>query len=343
MKLFFKGYYGFENLGDDIFVHTAVWFCKRYQYEYLIHGYNLPSGVRGKKVTNKCNKYLTDIIYSIKSDYIIYWGGSTFERISSKTDLKYYLNKLKFLKKKVLTMGISIGPFKSEKRKKEVINFINRIKFSGVRDKASLEYSNSSIFTFDLAIITPLIFPVNEQRKDKLKFQKEYVITLNISNADNFNEYINIYKEFLLKNKKQIKEINLVVFNPNDYEISLSLYNEFKNMFNNINLIEYTNDTKYIIEKIATSDLVLGNRLHSAIIAYSYNIPFILNEYHKKCSDFLDTIDMKYKYRDLKNGEKINITEVIDKTSNFINPRYFREILLKKMDQLAKVIYNENL
>jgi len=41
---------------------------------------------------------------------------------------------------------------------------------------------------------------------------------------------------------------------------------------------------------IAACDAVVSVRLHGAITAYLCGVPFILFEYHKKCSDFLDDI-----------------------------------------------------
>ncbi|ERH34506.1 hypothetical protein SEQU_10260 [Staphylococcus equorum UMC-CNS-924] len=341
MKIFFKGYYGFNNIGDDIFVHTIDWFCKKYNYKYLIHGYNLPLGIKGKSVKSRGSKNIYDLIYSIKSKRIIYWGGSTFEQISSKSDLKYLLNKFNFFSKKVLAMGISIGPFNDEKSRNKITNFVDKMQFVGVRDKASINYSKNLEFTFDLAIITPLIFPnCNKPRENKTK---DFVISLNISEAENYDEYTKTYREFLLNNKESIKKVNILVFNTDDYEDSIMLYNKLKESFREVNIINYSSDTKYIVEKIASSDLLLGNRLHSAIIAYSYNVPFILNEYHQKCSDFLKTINMQYKYNELKNNPDESIIRVIENTKNCADSQYFRELLLEKLEKLAKVIRNEDL
>ncbi|MEB8096979.1 polysaccharide pyruvyl transferase family protein [Staphylococcus xylosus] len=339
MKIFFKGYYGFNNIGDDVFVHTIDWFCKKYNFEYLVHGYNLPNRINGKNIKNKFNKLFFDIYYSIKSKQIIYWGGSTFEKISSKRDLKFYLNKISFLNKKVLAMGISIGPFDTSENKNNIVSFIDKMKFVGVRDRESTRYSANTNFTFDLAIITPLVFRNIQINKNTDK--DKYTVSLNISGASNFKEYTTIYKNFLKENKKKIKELNILVFNKNDYNSSKNIYNEISKEITQVNFIEYTSDTEIIIEKIANSHLLLGNRLHSAIIAYSYDVPFILNEYHNKCTDFLETIEAKYTIENLAINTSESIENVIEMSNERVNPDEYRELLLEKMDKLAKVINDE--
>lgn len=341
MNIFFKGYYGFNNIGDDVFVHTIDWFCKKNNFKYLIHGYNLPKGINGKNVKNKYSKLIFDLFYSIKGNQIIYWGGSTFEQISSKKDLKYFLNKVVFFNKKVLTMGVSIGPFATQESKDDVLGFIDKMKFVGVRDIASTAYSPNIEFTFDLAIITPLVFPEIQFKENVVNNQ--YTVSLNVSHANNFKEYTNIYKEFLIENKNFIEELNILVFNDDDDQCSRDIYNELCDEIKEVNFINYTSETDVIINKIANSDLLLGNRLHSAIIAYSYDVPFILNEYHAKCTDFLKTIEVQFTFENLAMNTNLNINDVIEMSKFRKKPLYFRNIALKKLEKIAKVIKNEDL
>jgi hypothetical protein len=45
-----------------------------------------------------------------------------------------------------------------------------------------------------------------------------------------------------------------------------------------------------IVRAIASLNLLLTGRLHGALTAYQLGVPFILDEYHVKCADFLDDI-----------------------------------------------------
>lgn len=333
LKIFFKGYYGFENLGDDIFVHTIKWFANKNGYSYKIHGYNLPENTKGKKVRNKIEKNLFDIYYALTCKRIIYWGGSTFEKNSSKTDLKYYIMRIKFLRKKMLATGISIGPFKSTEEEKLLLDYIKDIDYVGVRDKKSMSYDKSFEFTFDLAILTPQIFNIIEKEVNKKK-----VVNINISNAKNLEEYQELYKRFLINNKKQIKKINVIVFNPSDYEISNKFYLDIKQYTDNVSLVKYTKDTMEMLKVIANSDLMLGNRLHSGIISYAYDIPFILNEYHEKCTDFVKTVEQKYDYKEFERTLDKGIDHVIEQASNNKKSEYFRRILYQQLEKMSEKI-----
>ena len=56
--IYFKGYYGFKNLGDDIFTVTADWICNNLwtSYKPIFLGENLPnisSNAIKIKVNNK--------------------------------------------------------------------------------------------------------------------------------------------------------------------------------------------------------------------------------------------------------------------------------------------------
>ena len=45
-----------------------------------------------------------------------------------------------------------------------------------------------------------------------------------------------------------------------------------------------------MLQLFSRSDLVISMRLHGAVLAYLLGVPFALNEYHQKCTDFCDDI-----------------------------------------------------
>ena len=335
MKVFFKGFYGFKNLGDDIFVHAINWFCQNNDIDYLIHGYNLPYGIKGKNVKNKYQKNLLDFVYSLKANEIVYWGGSTFESISRKTDLKNIINRFGFLKNKVSLFSISLGPFKNKIEENKALDFINELKYVGVRDKKSLSYSENTNFTFDVAILSPLIFKSQKENENKVNNKK--IISLNISDAKNYNEYTQIYLNYLIENKIDIAEVNVLVFNPDDYNKSEFIYKKLKNNHINCNFYDYTSDSKKLIDLISKSDFLLGNRLHSGILAYAYDVPFILNEYHSKCTEFLNTIGHEFKIHDL-NKLKLDFDQISKECKPKIKSTYFRNITLTELNNLERII-----
>src|SRR5690606_18747409 len=79
-------------------------------------------------------------------------------------------------------------------------------------------------------------------------------------------------------------------------------------------VVEYSRDTKKIWKSVAECDFVLSTRLHAAIFACFAEVPFMLNEYHRKCIDFLDDVGYSGQYR-LGNSEY----DIIDKAKEIIN------------------------
>lgn len=333
MKIFFKGYYGFENLGDDIFVHTIKWFSNKYGYKYIVHGYNLPENTKGRKIRNKFEKNWFDIYYSVICKKIIYWGGSTFEKNSSKTDLKFYLTRIKFFREKLFAFGISVGPFVNKKEENSLLTHISKLKYVGVRDKKSLNYNLNFNFTFDLAILCPDIIKV-----EKVLNNNKKIVSINISQAENIDEYILLFKKFLLVNRDKISKVNIIIFNPEDFYLSNKFYIDIKKYIENAYLINYSSNTVFMLSELANSDLMLGNRLHSGILAYAYRVPFILNEYHEKCTEFIKTIEQEFNYESFKNSIDIDLDKVINKAIVHKNPEYFKNILINELEILSRKI-----
>lgn len=336
MKIFFKGYYGFENIGDDIFVHIADWYIKNYnnQIQPIFIGRTLPYGINYIKTKNKMEKNFYDLKYLIKSDYIIYWGGSTFTRIGKVKDLKYYISKFNCISKKFLAYGISVGPFISQEKENAVLELLSKSNYVGVRDYESLKYSNNYRFSFDMAILTPSVFPVNKEEKQNRKWN----IGINLCEADNLNEYINYIEEFCINETEKINQIRIYIFNGNadiDREYSIKLYKKLIKCNLNVEIIPYTLDTKEFIQNFVNIDFLFGTRLHSAIIAYAYDIKFILNEYHEKCTAFLETINNPLRYDVLEEGFTIEQIETTD-YSSLVDPNYFRKLAINELLEINK-------
>ncbi len=108
-----------------------------------------------------------------------------------------------------------------------------------------------------------------------------------------------------------MKSISLI--NPHSYEV-----------------VCYTQKTQSIWAEISDCDFFISTRLHAAIFACFSQVPFILNEYHKKCTDFLDDIEYNEVLRSLnKSLDVISlgdfIIEVINGTRDYPKPKRLAE------------------
>lgn len=289
-NILFKGYYGFSNIGDDVFVLTANWWCEKYldKYKPIFIGKELPINIEGIRVSNKLRRYI-ELYYLFNSKNIIFFGGSLFNNQISVLDIRNIISKNDKLINKTMAFGVSIGPFVNQKDKLNNIKLLSAFNKVFVRDYSSF-VMNSSKFNYssDPALLLGEIFP-------KLMGRKNNNLGLNIGSFSSSSNNIKTIIKLLKKEDiyKRYSCIKCFVFNKNDFENTQLMVKKLNEQKLNINIeiIQYTNNTKNFLEEYSKCRVVIGERLHSAIIAMSFNIPFILFEYHKKCTDFLKEID----------------------------------------------------
>ncbi|MDB0579485.1 polysaccharide pyruvyl transferase family protein [Salinicoccus roseus] len=337
MKIFFKGYYGFKNIGDDIFVHIANWYFKNKMEnaELIFIGNELPKGIEYKKSSNKFHKNILEALYFMKADLIVYWGGSTFENISGLTDPKFYIMNFKLLSNKFLAFGISLGPFENEKDFLQIKKLTEKSSYIGVRDYKSLNFNKKANFTFDLAVLTPEVFPTPFQNP-----RNKWNIGVNFCQAKNIDEYYNYVKSFCIRESHEIQCVKIFVFNEKaiiDNQLSKKLYYELQSQGIKVNLIPYNLDTKVFLDHFTSIDFLFGTRLHSGIIAYAYNIKFVLNEYHEKCNAFVETINNPIREKDLVDTFSINYIKNVD-YSSLISPNELKNVTLEELNNLQFLI-----
>ena len=137
MKIFFEGFYGFKNAGDDAFVEVSSWGAEKYWKcnDNFFSGASLPETIHKIKTPNiKINAPGFDRITLLKNlkntDYFISSGGSTFSKLpihSNKSLASYY--KLINNNLKLGAIGVSIGPFKNSQEEKKVIKYLKGLSF----------------------------------------------------------------------------------------------------------------------------------------------------------------------------------------------------------------------
>lgn len=359
-KIYFKGYYGYKNLGDDIFTLSAEWICNNIwgNSKPIIIGENLPQVAQSTKkiiVKHGFMKNIIEFLVCIFSSKIIYFGGSLFTGGSTNyKDLKFYIKKIPFLYNKTGTIGTSIGPFKNEKAYMQIKDFLSKIKFIAVRDYSSenivkeMNLEDKSCFSFDNAILIKEVFPSLKKRTQKQQDKVKIAISLcryeSYNNMDILKEKKreDAIKEFLntLLQKNNIDEFVFIVFNGNPSVGDLAITREFNDYFSdkvNTEIVDYSEKTEGMLSEINDCDFLLGVRLHSGIVAYALEIPFMLIEYHNKCTEFLNTVNHNYRF-DIDNVEETfsNFRVIIEnkKIPNIKEPDFFKEIMIKELKKI---------
>ncbi len=366
-KINFFGYYGYKNTGDDSFIEVSSWGAINYwNFEELIFTVNNTPIIQTSNITfNKIpNIKGLNILYKrfsiLKSENIVFAGGSLFSNDILITDeISFFNLKNKLFKNKQFgAIGVSIGPFKSSVIEKKYIEIFKKFNFLTLRDKKSFDIACSynlpfkPILTFDLAALLPKIYghkfiKTNNALGISVCNYESYIKDGNIKSENERNLYVLNLISRVCQNFDTSLKINFYIFNGNDINGDYKLTNFYifelnKIGFYNINIFNYNNNVKAVWDSIRYSDVFLTTRLHASIFAYLQNIPFFLLEYHRKCTDFLDTIHYPNEQRIYKSIDCLeidinNISNVLANKNNYIlpdNPIIYEDLSLMNFTQI---------
>lgn len=362
-KIYFKGYYGFQNVGDDIFCVTADWICNNHwkETQAIFIGDKLPMISDNSIEVNPKNRILRriyEIYVCLAADAIIYFGGSVLSKVSGWKDIKFYFEKLRIFNKKIGTIGTSIGPFLNEKEYNSIKKLLLKFQFISVRDYSSLELlermnvSKAPNFSFDPAIIITDIYPSLKKKKyekNKIKIAvslcryeryKSGDLNIELKREKSLLNFI----DSLLKENDNIEEIIFFEFNGNPYNGDKEITEEFQKHIKSkvkTSIVSYTSDTEKFCNYLNECDFLLGVRLHAGILAYALSIPFLLVEYHPKCTEFLNTINKEMRFildNNKKNIESYNFIMNKGETSVMKDPKLFKDVFYETIDNIFKVL-----
>lgn len=327
MRILFDGYYGVKNSGDDAFVEVVSWGAlkkwKIENYRFLGKSENLPHTrviSEGLPFSIPKTSKLQKVGLLLNSDYLISAGGSTFHSIADHSS-KFYAKKLKNWKKKLKlgAIGVSLGPFKSTKDEKKVVEYLKNLKFLCLRDTYSYEYAQSLDLpyeptkAFDLAALLPKVY--SSRSKIKSRVQNKPVIGISVCNYESYIQDGDINQEE--KRNKYMEDLLRFLENSGDYKFNFFIINDHpkvgdrsltKRIISNVlpkdyEIIPYSRYTEKTWRKIESCDIMISIRMHGGIFACFSGTPFFMIEYHRKCTDFLNDIGQAEKYR-IYDGKK---------------------------------------
>ncbi|WP_201555133.1 polysaccharide pyruvyl transferase family protein [Psychrobacter sp. 72-O-c] len=360
-EILFTGYYGQQNTGDDAFLEVASWGAEKYWHKsnsiFLSRKKGLPvlcKDIRGYPLSIPKTYRLQEKLLLSSTDYLISAGGSTMSRELQADNIKRLAieRKKKNSKIRIGGIGVSIGPFKTIKDEKSTVEYLKNIDFLAVRDQASFDFLTSldlpykPVNAFDLAALLPEIYGV---QKKELLLNNKKVVGISVCPFESIvddNKIENEYKRnakiiSLLKilNKKEDIHFKFFIINGNPIVGDLQLTRETigKVSPNSYEIINYNKETRATWNEISSCDFIISTRLHAAIFACFSDTPFMLNEYHRKCGDFLDNIDYDESLRlfdsEYNPTEKANtIINILNDQSNYIYPKKICE--MKKKSEL---------
>lgn len=319
--ILFTGYYGHYNTGDDAFVEVSSWgaqnFWNKKNSIFLAKNERLPqtlSDIRGYPINIPKSTRLQNRLLLKSTKYLISAGGSTIHREIKPGNIKHLAMRMKMRDSnlKLGAIGVSIGPFNSIKDESSTINYLKNLDFLAVRDEQSYEFVNSldlpyqPINAFDLAALLPDIYTIEPKHYAN---KRKKIVGVSVCPYESIVNMGNIKNE-IKRNKKLIDLLNhlektenihfkFIVFNGSQKvgDLKLTIETITKVQPKSYEIVNYNRSTQFMWEAVASCDFIISTRLHAAIFACFSNTPFMLNEYHRKCGDFLENIGYSQKYR----------------------------------------------
>lgn len=289
----------------------------------------------------------------MKSNLFVSAGGSTFSKIpfhSNKAVAAHYKNLCSNLISGAI--GVSIGPFSTSREEAQVIKYLNTLDFVATRDTRSYEYLKSltlpfdPVKAFDLAALLPEIYSL----KPKKKQSKKFIIGVSICNYERF--YAGDVKNESRRNKhfKELLEdlgkdssvfFHVFIINGHatrgDSDATKALLSGIPE--NKYRIFPYEPRVEKRWKEIADCDFMISTRMHAAIFSCYAGIPFLLYEYHKKCSDFLEDVGHSYRIYD---GD-ISVAETMDIIETIRKEGYNEPKRLKQTKELAELNFTQTL
>lgn len=262
--------------------------------------------------------------------------------------------------KKTVIYGIGAGPIETKLGKTLCKNVLNKVDLVTVRDsrsKIALENCGVSnvIQTVDPAFGIDIL---DKHTIDHLLHE------MNVNNYENvvsttlhkllYND--DIYRKSdgagidLTYRRKKMGDIYDHILDEWDNKRLMFLptvgtdidgYEKIREVMSNVDktvVINHSSDFRYFLSLLSISDLLIGMRLHSLIIATMLGIPFIPISYSGKVKSFLELVGLNGLYIDIEDIGREGFNEKLyDNFSKVWNNRsYYSNLLLEHSDRLRK-------
>jgi polysaccharide pyruvyl transferase CsaB len=350
-KILIIGWYGYDNLGDDLLLNVIVDFFDRDKNEiyYTAPKKVIDNGINIKLSTKKELMKLICKLYQFNS--IVLGGGTYLRDLGNKKNLKIKLIILSvaiLLRKKIILFGSGIGPFSYNKN-----SFLLRFVFKNIttpllRDKNSCEIyrkitGKDSILTPDPVMLLSQNKNINNYA-DNGKKGKKKVIAFSlrewhdhnaiINNSNFYNKFIDTIFHFI-KDKSSEYDFQFLIFQNNTVDKmadDLKVYEDILLKSNDLSLkcIHLNTNIKELCNVYNNFDILIGMRLHSLILGSIFDKKMIAISYEPKVNSFMNELNIE---EFSINFEDLTLENLYFQYNNLIKQDYSQG----KKDMLLKI------
>lgn len=313
------GYYGAKNLGDDLMLEAIIGWLTKQNRRVTVISENVEDTKSRFQVACISNAallfqwgwvgtYLKGKGYSLlkalfKADELFVGGGDLIRDTMGWRTFWYTVEKMLLallLGKKVYLINVGIG-VPTKKYSKKILRYVlSRCEFIVVRDNRSLELCNELGVKHvkiapDIATALSEKYYDKETRHSKKENNKYCLVTLRTSpnvyhGYDIGNEH---YKGLAEALDSLVENKNLdIIFVPfqslkdNDDNSVHKVVYDFMKHKGRATIEDWNSSSRKLFEKVAEAQLVIGMRLHTAIVAISVESRCVVMPYDKKVDGF---------------------------------------------------------
>ncbi len=278
MKILLAGYYGYDNLGDELLCETV---------KEIV----LPYAEKLEILDRRSRGFFYSLQLIIACDVLIFGGGSLLQDISGRglTVLYYvfYALTAKFFKKKVFFIGQGIGPVTRKFNYWLVKKCLRQVDYLTVRNKESAAFL-MALNVKNFKIYNDLFYAYKNKKIKETVLKENKKISVVFSFRPLNKDYHQQMHRIMKKISEAMKYISIKVVPMH------KAYDEnFLSCLEDISGIEVLKyDREKIFSVIAAADIVVGMRYHFLLLAAKLNIPFIGLVYDPKIAGICSSLNM---------------------------------------------------
>jgi len=307
-RILISGYYGFDNLGDDTVLYGIMSSIKKRQPDAeLVVLSNQPSRTEalfGLKAFNRWN-FAVITRELMKCDMLVMGGGSLLQDVTGGRSILYYLGIARLaqlLKKPIIFYGQGVGPISKPLSEQLIRSVVNHVDVITVRDAKSrddllsygvkepeIQVTADPAFAIDPELFSPdagarLLKEFGIDRS--IPGQKIAGIAIrNWSTKNNFHQVLAQNADALVRQGWKVVFIPMQY--PGDVGASQRVLSYMKER---AVLLNRQFSFRDIANIIANTDLIIGMRLHSLILAAHSEVPFVSLSYDPKIDRFVQRV-----------------------------------------------------
>lgn len=300
-----SGYYGYGNLGDDMFlllILEELLSRTTERISILVHDKNRLPEEAIEVIRSNENRILVSYhsrskltrYYRLSKSFLrssIVFGGGTFlyddvEVQIRNMKVKSILCRLsKILGSRILAFGIGCDSLRSSLGRKYARRILSTIDYIYARDKVSqgniIELIGDSRSKLELIPdIAYLFYP----KIDSLLKQKTGSVTvgLNLASHINNDEIYGWAIQLVRKIQNEGFLVKLIVAQDNENSQESKILGEIEQQHPNISRFVYRRSLMEFFNQISECDIIIASKLHVVIAAHLLNIPCIPLSYQQK-------------------------------------------------------------